>query len=149
MNAVPTVDLFGFYGVTTCIFFSLLLKIHIVIAVVIIIIIIIIIIISLLSLLHRGKLRCRRACCGSDLLKLFYSTWLLNWFYTNEFNTIGQRKIRANKKSYLFGVLVILLALLTKSLAGVIYEFCNEDFISLGRHTWRCKAKVTQIDENI
>lgn len=23
------------------------------------------------------------------------------------------------------------------------------DFISLGRHTWRCKARVTQIDENI
>ena len=57
--------------------------------------------------------------------------------------------MRANKKTYLFGVLVILLALLTKSVAGVISDFCNKDFISLGRQTWRCKARVTQIDENI
>ena len=57
--------------------------------------------------------------------------------------------MRANKKSYLFGVLVILLVLLTKSVAGVIYEFCVKDFMSLGRHTWCCKARVTQIDENI
>ena len=51
--------------------------------------------------------------------------------------------MRANKKSYLFGVLVILLVLLTKSVAGLICEFCNKDFISLGRHTWHCKARVT------
>ena len=57
--------------------------------------------------------------------------------------------MRANKKGYLFGVLVILLALLTKIVAGVIFEFCNKDFVSLGRHTWHCKARVTQIDENI
>ena len=57
--------------------------------------------------------------------------------------------MRANKKGYLFGVLVILLALLTKIVAGVIFEFCNKDFVSLGRHTWHCKAKTTQIDENI
>ena len=55
--------------------------------------------------------------------------------------------MRANKKGYLFGVLVILLALLTKIVAGVIFEFCNKDFVSLGRHTWHCKARVTQIDE--
>ena len=57
--------------------------------------------------------------------------------------------MRANKKSYLFGVLVILLVLFTKSVARVICEFCNKDFMSLGRHTWRCKARVTQIDKNI
>ena len=55
--------------------------------------------------------------------------------------------MRANKKSYLFGVLVILLALLTKNVAGVICGFCNKDFILLERHTWRCKARVAQIDE--
>ena len=43
--------------------------------------------------------------------------------------------MRANKKSYLVGVLVILLPLLTKNVAGVICEFYNKDFISLGRHT--------------
>ena len=57
--------------------------------------------------------------------------------------------MRANKKGYLFGVLVIVLALLTKSVAGVIFEVCNKDFVSLGRHTLHCKAKATQIDENI
>ena len=57
--------------------------------------------------------------------------------------------MRANKKSYLVGVVVILLALLTKNVAGVICEFYNKDFISLGRHTWRWKARVTQSDENI
>ena len=57
--------------------------------------------------------------------------------------------MKADKKIYLFGVLIILLALLTKSVAGVICEFCNKDFLSLGRHTWRCKSRATQIDENI
>ena len=45
--------------------------------------------------------------------------------------------------------MVILLALLTKSVAVIICEFCNKDFISLGRYTWRCKARITQIDKNI
>ena len=49
----------------------------------------------------------------------------------------------------LFGVLIILLALLTKSVSGVICEFCNKDFLSLGRQTWRCKSRATQINENI
>ena len=32
-------------------------------------------------------------------------------------------------------------------LFGVINssEFCNKDFISLGRHTWCCKARITTI----
>ena len=41
--------------------------------------------------------------------------------------------MRAKEKSHLFGILVTLLALLTKSVAGVICEICNKDFISLGR----------------
>lgn len=57
--------------------------------------------------------------------------------------------MRANKKRYLLGVLVILLDLVTKSVAGVICKFCNKDFTPLGRHTWCCKARVTQIRENI
>ena len=40
--------------------------------------------------------------------------------------------MRANKKSYLFGVLVILLALVTKGVAEVICEL-SEYFISLGK----------------
>ena len=47
---------------------------------------------------------------------------------------------------------VILLDLLTKSVAGVICEFCKKDFvtnISLETHTWCCKARVAQIDEKI
>ena len=57
--------------------------------------------------------------------------------------------MKADKKIYLFGVLIILLALLTKSVAGVICEFCNKDFLSLGRHTWRCKSRATQIDDHL
>ena len=45
--------------------------------------------------------------------------------------------------------MIILLAWLTRSVAGVICEFCNKDFISLGRHTWRCKSRAAQVDENI
>ena len=45
--------------------------------------------------------------------------------------------------------MIILLALLTKSVAGVICEFCNKDFLSLGRHTWRCKSRATQIDDHL
>ena len=44
--------------------------------------------------------------------------------------------------------MVILLTQLTNSVTAVICEFCNNNFISLGKHTWRCKAKVTRIDEN-
>ena len=30
-----------------------------------------------------------------------------------------------------------------KNISGISYEFCIKDFISLGRHKWRFKARIT------
>ena len=41
--------------------------------------------------------------------------------------------------------LVIFIILLTRFylIKGVECEFCHKDFSSIGRHLWRCKAKLT------
>ena len=51
--------------------------------------------------------------------------------------------------NYLFGVIILVLVLITKNISGTSGEFCNKDFISLRRHTWRCKARITTITATI
>ena len=31
-------------------------------------------------------------------------------------------------------------------LAGVVCSFCNNDFVSLGRHAWHCEHRITQAE---
>ena len=38
---------------------------------------------------------------------------------------------------------IFLLLLCFKVISAVKCEYCNKDFISLGRHSWRCKARIT------
>ena len=53
--------------------------------------------------------------------------------------------MRRKSWNYLFGVIILVPAFITKNVTGISCEFCNKDFISLGRHTWRCKARITTI----
>ena len=47
--------------------------------------------------------------------------------------------------NYLFGVIILVLVFITKNVPGISCEFCNKDSVSLGRHIWRCKARITAI----
>ena len=47
--------------------------------------------------------------------------------------------------NYLFGVTILVLVFITKNVSGISCQFCNKDSISLGRHTWPCKARITAI----
>ena len=51
--------------------------------------------------------------------------------------------------NYLFGVIIFVLILTMKKVPGISCEFRNKDFISLGRHTWRCKARIKTITVTI
>ncbi len=33
--------------------------------------------------------------------------------------------------------------------SAVICEFCNNDFVKLGRHTWRCTSRITSTETNV
>ena len=51
--------------------------------------------------------------------------------------------MRRKSWSYLLGVIIFVLVSTMKNVSGISYEFCIKDFISLGRHTWRCKSRIT------
>ena len=57
--------------------------------------------------------------------------------------------MRRKSWNYLFGVIILVLVLITKNVPVISCEFCNKDFISLGRHTWHCKARITTITATI
>ena len=42
-------------------------------------------------------------------------------------------------------ILILILVILTKNVAGVTCEFCNKEFIHFSKHTWRCKSKIILI----
>ena len=44
---------------------------------------------------------------------------------------------------------MLVLVLTTKNVSGISCEFYNKDFISLGRYTWHCKARITKITATI
>ena len=33
-------------------------------------------------------------------------------------------------------------------LAGVVCSFCEKDFVSLGRHAWRCKQRIHRVERH-
>ena len=49
----------------------------------------------------------------------------------------------------MFGVIILVLVLITQNISCISCEFCNKDFISLGRQIWRCKARITTITATI
>ena len=51
--------------------------------------------------------------------------------------------------NYLFRVIILELVLKMKNVSGISFEFCNKDIISLGRHTWRSKARITTVTATI
>ena len=51
--------------------------------------------------------------------------------------------MRRKSWNYLFGVIILGLALTMKNVSGISCEVCNKDFLSLGRHAWRCKPRIT------
>ena len=57
--------------------------------------------------------------------------------------------MRRKSWNYLFGVIILALVLITKNVCGISCEFCHKDLISLGRHTWCCKARITTVTSTI
>ena len=51
--------------------------------------------------------------------------------------------MRRKSWSYLLEVIIFVLVSTMKNVSGTSYEFCIKDFISLGRHAWRCKGRIT------
>ena len=57
--------------------------------------------------------------------------------------------MRRKSRNYLVEVIILVLVLTMKNISGISCKFCNKYFIPLGRHTLRCKARITTITATI